>query len=87
MLLNAEMKLRASLFRTESRGVHYREDLPARDDENWLAWVMISQGRDGKMKLEKEPVPEKWRPDPGLSYEERYPERFPGEAEFRKGKS
>jgi succinate dehydrogenase/fumarate reductase flavoprotein subunit len=27
MLLNAEMKLKASLFRTESRGSHYIEDL------------------------------------------------------------
>ena len=87
MLLNAEMKLKASLFRTESRGVHYREDLPARDDENWLVWVMISLGKDGKMKLEKEPVPDEWQPDPGLSYEERYPERFPGEIEFRKRNS
>ena len=26
MLLNAEMKLRASLYRTESRGTHYRDD-------------------------------------------------------------
>lgn len=34
MLLNAEMKLRALLFRTESRGTHYWEDNPARDDDN-----------------------------------------------------
>jgi len=87
MLLNAEMKLRASLFRTESRGVHYREDFPARDDENWLTWIMISQGKGGKMKLEKEPVPKEWRPDPSLSYEERYPERFPGEEAFLKGEA
>jgi len=28
LVTNAEMKLRASLFRTESRGRHYREDFP-----------------------------------------------------------
>lgn len=28
MILNAEMLLRSSLFRTESRGTHYREDYP-----------------------------------------------------------
>jgi succinate dehydrogenase/fumarate reductase flavoprotein subunit len=60
MLLNAEMKLKASLFRTESRGAHYREDFPAKDDKNWIAWIIIS--RDGEnMKLTKKPVPEGWR--------------------------
>ena len=53
MLLNAEMKLRSSLFRTESRGNHYREDYPESDDTNWLAWVVIQQDNNGEMKLEK----------------------------------
>jgi succinate dehydrogenase/fumarate reductase flavoprotein subunit len=53
MLLNAEMKLRSSLFRTESRGNHYREDYPESDDKNWLAWVVIQQDNNGEMKLEK----------------------------------
>jgi len=86
MLLNAEWKLKASLFRTESRGVHYREDYPARDDENWLAWVMIRE-INGKMELYKEPIPEEWRPDPSIPYEQRYPNRFPGEMDFLKRKS
>lgn len=43
MMLNAEMRLRASLFRTESRGMHYRENYPERDDPNWLAWVMLKE--------------------------------------------
>jgi succinate dehydrogenase/fumarate reductase flavoprotein subunit len=53
MLLNAEMKLRSSLFRTESRGNHYREDFPDQNDKEWLAWVVMEKGVDGKMKLEK----------------------------------
>jgi len=53
MLLNAEMKLRSSLFRTESRGNHYREDYPEMDDKNWLVWVVISQNSNGEMELEK----------------------------------
>ena len=81
MLLNAEMKLKASLFRTESRGSHYIEDYPARDDENWLAWVVIKQVA-GKMVLFKEPIPEEWKPDPSIPYEERYPKRFPGEMAY-----
>ena len=82
MALNAEMKLRASLARTESRGTHYREDYPARDDDNWLAWVLLQQGADGQMTVTKEDVPDAWKPDPTVPYEERYPNRFPGELEY-----
>ncbi len=53
MLLNAEMKLRASLYRTESRGNHYREDYPETDDNEWLAWVTLEKDTDGGMKLSK----------------------------------
>ena len=82
MILNAEMKLRASLFRTESRGTHYREDYPARDDEQWLAWVLLQMGPDGQMTVTKEGIPDEWKPDPTVPYEERYPNRFPGELEY-----
>jgi succinate dehydrogenase/fumarate reductase flavoprotein subunit len=81
MVLNSEMRLRAGLWRTESRGCHYREDYPFRDDTNWLAWILIRQ-KDGQMVLEKEPVPEAWRPDPRVPYTERYEWRLPGEAAF-----
>lgn len=53
MLLNAEMKLRASLYRTESRGNHYREDYPDQNDNDWLAWIVIEKDTDGTMKLSK----------------------------------
>jgi len=79
MVLNAEMRLRASLFRTESRGCHYREDYPRRRDPEWLAWVKLKQ-ENGKMKvLWKEPIPKEWWPDLTKPYEERYPVRLPGE--------
>jgi succinate dehydrogenase/fumarate reductase flavoprotein subunit len=78
MVLNAEMRLRSSLFRTESRGCHYREDYPQRDDCNWLAWVKLKK-EDGKMKVLKEPIPKEWWPDLSKPYEERYPVRLPGE--------
>ncbi len=78
MVVSAEMILRASIFRTESRGNHYREDYPRRDDPEWLAWVKL-QERDGSMKLWKEPIPKQWWPDLSLPYDERYPRRFPGQ--------
>ncbi len=55
MVISAEMKLRASLFRTESRLSHYRLDYPEMDDQNWRAWINIYKGTDGRMKLEKQP--------------------------------
>lgn len=78
IVLHMEMKLRASMFRKESRWYHYREDYPLRDDKNWLCWIKV-QDVDGEMTFIKVPVPEKWRPDPTESYAERYPCAFPNE--------
>ena len=36
----------AALQRTESRGAHYREDYPARDDRTWMKHVVIQQSDD-----------------------------------------
>ncbi len=55
MIISAEMKLRASLMRKESRCSHYRLDYPEMDTKNWNVWINIYKGRDGSMKLEKQP--------------------------------
>lgn len=59
-LLCLEFIFRAALMRTESRGGryrHYREDYPERDDDNWLKWIVIQQGKDGQMELSTQDVP------------------------------
>ncbi len=53
-----EMMLRAALFRTESRGVYYREDYPLRDDPSWLAETVM-KNKAGGMELKKKALPRK----------------------------
>ncbi len=55
MIVTAEMKLKASLMRKESRCSHYRLDYPHIDDQNWQAWITIYQDAEGEMQLEKQP--------------------------------
>ncbi|MFD1293068.1 FAD-binding protein [Lutibacter holmesii] len=55
MIVSAEMKLKASIMRTESRCSHYRLDYPEIDNENWQAWINIFKGADETMQFEKQP--------------------------------
>ena len=54
MIISAEMKLKASIMRTESRCSHYRLDYPDIDDKNWRVWINIYKGDDGTMQFEKQ---------------------------------
>jgi succinate dehydrogenase/fumarate reductase flavoprotein subunit len=56
MLLAACFILRASLFRTESRLSHFREDFKERDDRNWLVWTDIESDTH-QPRLVKTPIP------------------------------
>ncbi len=80
-VLSAEMKLRTSLAREESRGTHYRTDFPFRDDENFLCAIGVSVAPDGTMAVDKIEVPDSWKGDLTADYATRYPGRFPGEAD------
>ncbi|MGO2339006.1 MAG: FAD-binding protein [Psychrobacter sp.] len=55
MIVTAEMKLKASIMRKESRCSHYRLDYPDMDRENWDVWINIFKGSDGEMQFEKQP--------------------------------
>jgi succinate dehydrogenase/fumarate reductase flavoprotein subunit len=55
MVLAAEIILGASLFRTESRVNHLREDFDFRDDANWLCWV-DAQAKEGRPQFVKTPI-------------------------------
>lgn len=52
--------------RKESRGFHMRADFPERDDKNWLKWIVVNRGQDGKPDLQFERIPferYKWKPE------------------------
>ncbi len=51
----AEAVLVCAFNRTESRGAHYREDHPDRDDDNWLKHTLISR-IDGEPVVSYKPV-------------------------------
>lgn len=59
MIISAEMKLKASLMRKESRCSHYRLDYPEIDKKNWQAWINIYKDDAGTMQLEKQPF-DRW---------------------------
>lgn len=64
MIESAEMTMRASLCREESRRVptFRRADFPEQDDKNWLAFAAVSH-KDGRFSVARLPVEkEVWRP-------------------------
>lgn len=64
LLLVGEMVARAAIMRTESRGGHYREDYPARDDRNWRRVIEVRRD-DGDMRLETFVIDPEWQDLPG----------------------
>ncbi len=46
----------SALARTESRGAHFRDDHPLRDDEHWLKHTLATREDDGGVRLDYKPV-------------------------------
>ena len=52
----ADALVAAALVRTESRGAHFREDHPLRDDANWLKHTLAYREPEGSIRIEYKPV-------------------------------
>jgi succinate dehydrogenase/fumarate reductase flavoprotein subunit len=67
MVLSAEMTLRASMMRKETReNIFYREDYPNPDNTKWLKWIVVQKGSNGDMKFSTEDIPfDKYKFRPG----------------------
>ncbi len=52
----AQALVESAIARTESRGAHYREDHPLRDDANWLKHTLAYRTDDGSVRLDYKPV-------------------------------
>jgi succinate dehydrogenase/fumarate reductase flavoprotein subunit len=67
MVLSAEMTLRASMMRKETReNIFYREDYPNPDNAKWLKWIVVQKGSNGNMEFSTEDIPfDKYKSRPG----------------------
>jgi succinate dehydrogenase / fumarate reductase flavoprotein subunit len=52
----AEGLVASALARDESRGAHFREDHPLRDDASWLKHTLATHRDDGSIQLDYKPV-------------------------------
>ncbi|HEU5430437.1 MAG TPA: succinate dehydrogenase flavoprotein subunit [Thermomicrobiales bacterium] len=55
MLDCTEAVIAGALARQESRGAHYREDFPKRDDREWLAHTLVYR-TSGGLEMRKKPI-------------------------------
>jgi succinate dehydrogenase / fumarate reductase, flavoprotein subunit len=56
LLLQATATIASAEHRTESRGAHFREDFPQRDDVNWLKHTLVWVDTSGGTRFDGRPV-------------------------------
>jgi len=53
----SEIVARAALDRKESRGAHFRDDFPLKDDKYGVFNIIARKGADGEVQLTHERIP------------------------------
>jgi len=56
LLTVSEMITQSALERKESRGAHFRDDFPVKDDKFGTFNIVVRKGADGAMQFAREPI-------------------------------